>query len=296
MPQFVEWTQRDAARQVRVPTRSDGKYSRGVLGVVTGSRRYPGAAVLGVEGALRTGVGMVRYVGHQSVAALVLQRRPEAVLGGGRADAWLCGSGMDREELSIELLSIVRAAGELSQPIILDGGALDAHSMATTSAVVITPHHAELAGMFARWDGSTKAEAPSTADIGREPEVWATRAAELWGVTVLLKGFETLVVGPGVSLVARSATPWLATAGAGDALGGILGALVAAHTDQISSDPGALARLAATAAVIHGCAARRISQGGPFVILDLCAAIPATVAQLLETLGDAGDPVASDYS
>lgn len=295
MPQFVEWTQRDAARQIRVPTRSDGKYSRGVLGVVTGSPRYPGAAVLGVEGALRTGVGMVRYVGHQSVAALVLQRRPEAVLGGGRANAWLCGSGMDREELSIELLSIVRAAGELSQPLILDGGALDAHSLAA-SAVVITPHHAELAGLFARWDGSTRGEVPSTADIGREPEAWATRAAELWGVTVLLKGFETLVVGPGVSLVARSATPWLATAGAGDALGGILGALVATHTDQISSDPGTLARLAATAAVIHGCAARHISQGGPFTILDLCAAIPATVAQLIEALGDADDPVPSDYS
>lgn len=295
MPQFVEWTQRDAARQIRVPTASDNKYSRGVVGIVTGSLRYPGAAVLGVEAALRTGVGMVRYVGPESVATLVLQRRPEAVLGAGRANAWLCGSGVDRGEVSGELLSIVRAAGELSQPVILDGGALDTYSL-TTGPVVITPHHAELAGMFARAEGSTRWAVPSADDIARDPGVWATRAAERWGVTVLLKGAETLVVGPGVSLMARSATPWLATAGAGDALGGILGALVATHSDEIASDPGALARLAATAAVIHGCAARQISGGGPFTILDLCAVIPATVAQLLEESPRAEDVAAADYS
>ena len=53
----------DARPWIAVPGPDDDKYSRGVLGFVTGSARYPGAAVLGVEAALRTGVGMVRYLG-----------------------------------------------------------------------------------------------------------------------------------------------------------------------------------------------------------------------------------------
>ena len=53
----------EAAASIAVPSDDDDKYSRGVVGFVTGSARYPGAAVLGVEAALRTGVGMVRYLG-----------------------------------------------------------------------------------------------------------------------------------------------------------------------------------------------------------------------------------------
>jgi NAD(P)H-hydrate repair Nnr-like enzyme with NAD(P)H-hydrate dehydratase domain len=73
----------------------------------------------------------------------------------------------------------------------------------------------------------------------------------------------------------RNATPWLATAGAGDALAGILGALLGTHPDAAD-----LAPLAATAAWIHGEAARRASDGGPFTVLDLCAAIPGVVRDL----------------
>ena len=89
---FREWTARDARDWIAVPTPDDDKYSRGVLGVVTGSALYPGAAVIGVDAALHTGVGMVRYLG--AVAADVLARRPEAVATAGRVDAWLLGSGM----------------------------------------------------------------------------------------------------------------------------------------------------------------------------------------------------------
>ena len=63
MSTFTHWTPSDAARFIAVPASDDDKYSRGVLGVVTGSAAYPGAAVLGVEAALHTGVGMVRYLG-----------------------------------------------------------------------------------------------------------------------------------------------------------------------------------------------------------------------------------------
>jgi ADP-dependent NAD(P)H-hydrate dehydratase / NAD(P)H-hydrate epimerase len=58
----------DAAAWIAAPADDDDKYSRGVVGFVTGSARYPGAAVLGVEAALRTGVGMVRYLGPRSPA------------------------------------------------------------------------------------------------------------------------------------------------------------------------------------------------------------------------------------
>src|SRR5688500_5470355 len=86
---------RGGRRAIAVPLEGDDKYSRGVLGVMTGSAQYPGAAVLGVEAALRTGVGMVRYVGPEPAKQLVLARRPEAVSGMGRVQAWLVGSGTD---------------------------------------------------------------------------------------------------------------------------------------------------------------------------------------------------------
>src|SRR3954470_13754689 len=94
MTEWRSWTAADTAREYRVPEASDDKYSRGVLGVLTGSAQYPGAAVLGVEAAARTGAGMVRYLGDAEAARLVLQRRPEIVTAPGRVQAWLIGSGM----------------------------------------------------------------------------------------------------------------------------------------------------------------------------------------------------------
>src|SRR5688572_29932419 len=89
------WTVEDTGHALRRPTAADDKYSRGVLGVRTGSDAYPGAAVLGVDAAWRTGVGMVRYVGADRPTALVLARRPETVAVDGRVQAWLIGSGTD---------------------------------------------------------------------------------------------------------------------------------------------------------------------------------------------------------
>src|SRR6476646_3403586 len=89
------WTLEDAGRVLRRPTATDDKYSRGVVGIRTGSDRYPGAAVLGVEAAWRAGIGMVRYLGPERAAQLVLARRPETVTADGRVQAWVVGSGMD---------------------------------------------------------------------------------------------------------------------------------------------------------------------------------------------------------
>ena len=286
MTAYSAWTPQDAAANIAVPSASDDKYTRGVLGMITGSVRYPGAAVLGVEAALRTGVGMVRYLGPRRAETLVLQRRPEAVTGNGRVQAWLVGSGIDHPgaaddagadrvahpddgvDSSRELM--VHAVSQ-GVPVVLDGGGLDLYARAT-GPTVITPHFGELARVLDTAVG----------EITANPGDAAARAADRLGVTVLLKGSTTFVASPGgTRLSAASAPPWLATAGSGEALGGILGALVATRASEIERDPEVLARLAATASVIHGLAAARASAGGPLTILDLAAALPATIAELL---------------
>ena len=105
---------------------------------------------------------------------------------------------------------------------------------------------------------------------------------------MLLKGSATHVATPdgSVRLVASSATPWLAAAGAGDVLGGVLGALVAARQGAAEASGGALspsdlAHLAASAAVVHGIAARRASGGGPFTMTALIAELPGVVRDLV---------------
>jgi len=254
-----------------VPAPDDDKYSRGVLGVVTGSSAYPGAAVLGVEAALHTGVGMLRYVGPQRAADFVLHRRPEAVTGVGRVQAWLLGSGVDPDHVDDDTREGFSAAASSGLPLVLDAGALSLREEAT-GPVVLTPHFRELAG----------ATGQDVDDVAADPAGAAARAAERWGSTVLVKGHRTYVASPGgTRLVAASAPSWLATAGAGDALGGVLGALVATHADEVADDPEALARLAATAAVVHGLAAARASGGGPLTVLGLVHALPATIAEML---------------
>jgi len=255
----------DAAALVAIPTDDDDKYSRGVVGFVTGSARYPGAAVLGVEAATRTGVGMVRYLGPGRATRLVLQRRPEAVTTEGRAQAWVLGSGQDaadRDELSRRRLDLALGSGAA---LVLDAGTLDLAASATAPRV-LTPHAGELARLL---------DVDRTNVLADRDDA-VRRAGLLTGATVLLKGAETLVADPGGPILrVRNATPWLATAGAGDALAGILGALLATHPAAES-----LAPLAASAAWIHGEAARRASGGGPFTILDLCAALPGVIADL----------------
>ena len=267
MSAFTEWTPDAAARHIAVPGPSDDKYTRGVLGVITGSEQYPGAAVLGVEAALHTGVGMVRYLGPPWASDLVLRRRPEAVTANGRVQAWLLGSGMDPVDRDVASMEDALSQGH---PVVLDGGALGLHERAT-GPVVLTPHYRELARVM-----GTDAEL-----VAQDPEYWARSAADDLGVTVLLKGHTTFVAGPGIGLRVQAAPTWLATAGSGDALGGILGALVATHADQVRDEPTELAALAATASLIHGLAAGRASGGGPFTVLELCAEIPATIVELL---------------
>lgn len=252
----------DARAFIAVPGPDDDKYSRGVLGFVTGSARYPGAAVLGVEAALHTGVGMVRYRGPGRATRLVLQRRPEVVSADGRVQAWVLGSGQDPENR--DDVALDRALDQ-DVPVVIDSGALDRARDATGPAI-LTPHAGELATLLG----------VDRADVTADPAGSAERAAAQLGATVLLKGHVTHIATPeGLRHRVTAPTTWLATAGSGDALAGILGALVATHPG------GELADLGATACVLHGLAGERASGGGPFTILGLCAQLPAVIAALL---------------
>uniref|UniRef100_UPI002E261BB8 ADP-dependent NAD(P)H-hydrate dehydratase n=1 Tax=Agromyces humi TaxID=1766800 RepID=UPI002E261BB8 len=135
---WQEWTAADAAEWVAAPAPDDDKYSRGVLGVVTGSPDFPGAAVLGVEAAHRTGVGMVRYIGHRVPGRAVLDRRPETVTVPGRVQAWLIGSGIDQDRRSFVLLGDLTHALAAHVPVVADAGALDLVGT-HTAPTVITP-------------------------------------------------------------------------------------------------------------------------------------------------------------
>jgi hydroxyethylthiazole kinase-like uncharacterized protein yjeF len=260
-----------AARWIAVPGPDDDKYARGVVGFVTGSAQYPGAAVLGVEAAARTGVGMIRYLGPGRATRLVLQRRPEAVTVDGRVQAWVLGSGQDPSQRDERTAGRLRAALAQEVPVVIDAGALDLHAAAAGPAL-LTPHAGELATAVGRDVGEVRAD----------PEGAARAAAASLGATVLLKGHTTHVAAPdGRVLRVRSAPSWLATAGAGDALAGILGALLATHAERIAAEPEAVAPLAAAGAVLHGLAAERASAGGPLTVLDLAAALPGVIAGLL---------------
>ncbi len=269
MSGYSEWTPAEARHWIAVPHEWDDKYSHGVLGMVTGSQDYPGAAVLGVDAALHTGVGMVRYLGPERATSLVLARRPEAVTIDGRVQAWLLGSGMVEAPEDPQTAAWLSTALESGHPLVLDAGAVGTAS-AAKGPVLITPHHNELARLL-RAD---------VADVVSAPENWAQRAADSLGVTVILKGHTTLVCGIGGSYSITAPTTWLSTAGTGDSLAGIVGALVATHAKAIADDVGVLTQLAATAVLLHGLAADRAGQGGPFTVLGLNSRLPEVIAAL----------------
>ncbi|WP_439591469.1 ADP-dependent NAD(P)H-hydrate dehydratase [Microbacterium sp.] len=275
------WSARDVAGVLRRPTATDDKYSRGVLGVRTGSVEYPGAAVLGVEAAWRTGLGMVRYLGTARDA--VLARRPETVAAEGRVQAWLIGSGTNAATRPHEETTALRGILSGDLPVVVDAGALDL-APDGRAPIVVTPHDREHDRL--RTDLGLGA-------VRGDRAQGAVETARALGNVVLLKGSVTIVADPGGGVLrVGAATPWLATAGTGDVLAGVLGALLA------GAPAGAdLAPIAASAAWLHGragalassahaparslSAARADTAGGPITALDVAEALPRAVAEVL---------------
>lgn len=269
----------DVAALWPVPGTDAHKYSRGVVGVVAGTSTYPGAAVLTVAGAQGAGCGMVRYVGPHRVRDAVVAAHPEVVTSGDtavRVQAWVLGPGLDPEDgdQAGRARAALSAAVEEHLPAVVDAGALGLLPDRVPPRVVLTPHAGELARLLqARWVDVDRE------DVEAEPLRWAREAHERTGATVLLKGAVTVVVGPHGVLAQADAPPWLATAGAGDVLAGVLGALLAGRADL--DHPDDAARLAAAAACVHGLAAHRANPGGPVTAGDVARALPGTVAALL---------------
>lgn len=277
---------------IRLPQLSDGKYSRGVVGLVTGSARYPGAAVLSSAAAARTNTGMVRYLGPQRAQDMVLSSLPEAVIGKGRVQSWVVGSGVpagDDEasdsDFQRKTIAALLKHYELPQetdldddvdakhadaldmpPIVVDAGALDLLPDKVPAQVVVTPHAGELARMLTRL-GKNEV---GVDEVCSQPLACARKLHELTGATVLLKGAVTMVVGAdGESnervILSGRAPAWMSTAGSGDVLAGMLGALLAQQDDMLAEDPALVPEVVAAGAYIHGLAgaiASRSEQRG----------------------------------
>ena len=271
----------DARNVISIPQETDDKYSRGVVGFVTGSREYPGAAVLGVSAAYRTGVGMVRYVGPKAVGRLVLARRPETVLGIGGVRAWVLGSGVSWPISSSETESMMKVAIGMGSHVVLDAGALNlVTDQPFRERVVITPHVRELSRLMT--DVSTNPAEWSDDFVAQDPAGAAARAATELGVVVCLKGHVTHIASKDsdglTEFAVTSPTTWLATAGTGDVLAGIMGAVIATNEPASARE---LARCAAAAVFVHGRAASIASAGGPIAALDVVEAVPAAVREVL---------------
>ena len=149
-------------------------------------------------------------------------------------------------------------AGQLSQP------------------ALIALHAGELAKLL-----NTRGLRVSAEAIEGDPRKWVQIASDTLKVTVLLKGAITFVADSEQLIELPKATPWLATAGTGDVLAGIVAALVATNEVEILNDESVLARIAASAAFIHNVAALKTSDGGPITATRILGFIPQTIEELI---------------
>ncbi|GAB3660089.1 bifunctional ADP-dependent NAD(P)H-hydrate dehydratase/NAD(P)H-hydrate epimerase [Nocardioides korecus] len=246
----------DVAALLPVPGPFDHKYLRGVVGVRAGSQTYPGAAVLSTSAAVAGLAGMVRYLGSATDA--VRARHPEVVAAAGRVQAWVVGSGGDSD--AEQALADALADGV---PVVVDADAL-VHVEPGSGTLVLTPHAGELARML---------EVERT-EVEADQLGFARRAAAAYDAVVLLKGRRTIVARPdGRARVTTSGVPWLAVAGAGDVLAGLIGALLAAGLDPWDA--------ASCGSWLHGAAAALASDGGPLTASEVAAAVPQVVRGIL---------------
>lgn len=250
-----------------VPGPHDDKYTQGVVGVIAGSHRYPGAGILCTGAAVTATSGMTRYVG--SAHAEVVEHFPEVVAvpafaDAGRVQGWVIGPGAGTDDDAVDLLRTILAT-EL--PVLVDADGLTVLAehpelvRGRDAPTLLTPH----AGEFARLTGEP---------VGADRLGAVAGLARRWGVTVLLKGRVTLVAEPDGTVFGNDAgTSWAATAGAGDVLSGIAGSLLAAGLPPIWAG--------ACAARVHARAASLASGGAPIGASTLLAGLRPAIRALL---------------
>jgi hydroxyethylthiazole kinase-like uncharacterized protein yjeF len=271
-----------------VPQVDGHKYARGHAIVVSGDIAATGAARMSARGALRAGAGLVTLatprdalVVNASALTAVMVRPIDTViefaelLGDKRLNTCVIGPGAGVGDRTCDLVLTALTA---KRDLVLDADALtsfagapdrlfEAIKTAANPHVVLTPHEGEFPRLFSEI---------SNKHPGRSKLERVRAAAERSGAVVLLKGPDTVVAAPdGRATIAANAPPWLATAGAGDVLSGMIAGILAQGTPAFEA--------ASIAVWMHGEAAR---EAGPGLIAeDLPETLPAVFRRLYDGFG-----------
>lgn len=285
------WSPADYADLVALPRLDAHKNERGRVLVVAGSRRFAGAAVLCARGAMRAGAGYVTLAVPEPVVEVAqghLLAAPVVGLPAGRAgafssaasrivldmardyDAVVIGPGLTLADGAVATARSVVAS--LDRPLVIDADGLnalvDARDLVErrTAPTVLTPHPGELARLLGITTAEVQADrVSSSARLGAA------------NVAVVLKGAGTITSDGERSVVNTTGTPALATAGTGDVLAGVVGALLATGLGPL--------RAGAFAAWLHGRAgeaAASVLTPVSVIADDVPEYLPAVYAELLE--------------
>lgn len=260
------------------PGKEAHKHARGRLGVVSGKATQTGAARLAARAGLRIGAGVVRILCPPDAAAVIAPAIEAIMLTPFGSDEALAEAAEGMDAIVIGPAAGVNEATQANVRALAGTGAaliVDADGLTVFEGWpadlfdlldrddVLTPHEGEFKRLF-----------PGLLDMGREAA--AAEAAKRAGAVVVLKGPATVIAGPdGRLAVNGNGTPWLATAGSGDVLAGMIGGLMAQRMDSFD---------AARAAVwIHAEAARGFGPG--LIAEDLPERLPAVLAALHAQVG-----------
>jgi hydroxyethylthiazole kinase-like uncharacterized protein yjeF len=269
-----------------IPRLDGHKYSRGHAVVISGGMSFTGAARLAARGALRAGAGLVTLASPRAAlpvnaaASLAVMVRPvdgadelRALLADTRLNAVALGPGLG---VGADTRALVAAALDGERAVVLDADALTSFAedpaalfdaiASRRRSVVLTPHQGEFHRLFS--NSSQNTDKQSKLALARA-------AAQASGAIILLKGPDTVIATPdGRAAINENAPPWLATAGAGDVLAGMIAGLLAQHMPAFEA--------ACAGAWLHGEAG---NEAGPGLISeDLPEALPAIYRRLFEQL------------
>lgn len=301
------------ARYLLKPEADSHKYSRGVVRIIAGSQRFPGAGLLCVAGASHSGVGMIRLNAPERVENLVLAAHPQIVPDGpalsGACDALVLGPGLDAQKADWDALAQLLE----NTPAVIDASALEPvcalvkeGKLRLRAHHILTPHEGELARCLNLFAGmgtdktageiagklADKADKPlgkfasQTSPALQRRIQGAQQLAALTGACVLAKGNRTVVVDAKAQVhTLPAATPWLATAGSGDVLAGLMGGLLALNVRAGAGHVGAPAASgSATSADAAGTSQQSADAQGRGAALASAAALAPEIAQLAARL------------
>jgi hydroxyethylthiazole kinase-like uncharacterized protein yjeF len=231
--------------------KTDHKYSRGIVGVLAGSEKYPGASVLCVGGARRGGAGYVKFLENSRISAqLIYSLYPDVVHVNSfvteKVDAIVAGPGGP---------NLVKFPKDV--PLVLDSAAVASVDTKRNPITILTPHEGEL--MYLGYELSDR-------------ERTAEKIAQELNVIVVLKGSGTIVAAPGCdTYIDKIGGPELATAGSGDILAGLLGSMLASWKPKTISDAH---RVACSAVTLHSLAGKKARRKkNPVVATDILDAL-----------------------